>query len=114
MTKTLGRPETFFKQNFKKGNAMLLVTGFATVSQITNNCQLSCGITKFCYTWVNKCDVTRSRHQYMIRGNTSDFIGHPLPKDYISDLHMGPPTTPGPHHLNPALSPVHSVKSLKW
>jgi len=42
----------------------------------------------------------------MIRGNTSDLIGHPLPKDYISDPHMGPPTTPGPrapHHLNPAL-----------
>jgi len=43
----------------------------------------------------------------MISGNTSDFIGHPLPKDSISDPHMGPPTTPGPrdpHHLNPALS----------
>jgi len=42
----------------------------------------------------------------MIRGNTSDFIGHRLPKDFISDLHMGPPATPGPrvpHHLNPAL-----------
>jgi len=32
----------------------------------------------------------------MIRGNTSDFIGHPLPKDSISDPQMGPPTTPGP------------------
>ena len=43
----------------------------------------------------------------MIRENTSDFIGYPLPKDSISDPHMGPPTTPGPpasHHLNPALS----------
>ena len=42
----------------------------------------------------------------MIRGSSSDFIGHPLPKDSISDPHMGPPTTPGPrapHHLNPAL-----------
>jgi len=29
----------------------------------------------------------------MNRRNTSDFIGHPLPKD--SDPHMGPPTTPG-------------------
>jgi len=28
----------------------------------------------------------------MIRGNTSDFIGYPLPKDSISDPHMGPPT----------------------
>jgi len=64
MLKTLGRPETFFKQNFKKGNAVLLVTGFATVSQIANHCQLSCCITKFCYTWVNKCDITRLRHQY--------------------------------------------------
>jgi len=32
----------------------------------------------------------------MIRGSSSDFIGHPLPKDSISDPHMGPPTTPGP------------------
>jgi len=42
----------------------------------------------------------------MIRGNTSDFIGHPLPKGSISDPDMGPPTTPearAPHHLNPAL-----------
>jgi len=45
----------------------------------------------------------------MIRGNTSDFIGHPLPKNSISDPHMGPPTTLGPripHHLNPALITV--------
>jgi len=42
----------------------------------------------------------------MICGNTSDFIGHLLPKDSISDPYMGPLTTPGPrapHHLNPAL-----------
>jgi len=42
----------------------------------------------------------------MIRRNTSDFIGRPLPKDSVSHLHMGPPTKPGPrasHHLNPAL-----------
>ena len=40
----------------------------------------------------------------MIRGNTSDFIGHPIPQDSMS-VH-GPPTTPAPrasHHLNPAL-----------
>jgi len=41
----------------------------------------------------------------MIRGNTSDFIDHPLPKHFVS--HMGPPTTPGPQasrHLYPALA----------
>jgi len=43
---------------------MLLVTGFATVAQISNHCQISCCITKFCYSWVNKCDVTRLRHKY--------------------------------------------------
>jgi len=32
----------------------------------------------------------------MIRGNTSDFMCHPVGKDSISDPHMGPPTTPGP------------------
>jgi len=31
----------------------------------------------------------------MIAGNTSDYIGHPLPKDSVLDPHMGPPTTPG-------------------
>jgi len=48
----------------------------------------------------------------MIRGNTSNFIGHHLPEDSISDPHMGPPTTPGsraPHHLNPALSQLRSA-----
>ena len=38
----------------------------------------------------------------MICGNASDFIDHPLPKNYA-----GPPTTSGPqapHHLNPALA----------
>jgi len=30
--------KTFFKQIFKKGDAMLLATGFATVSQIANYC----------------------------------------------------------------------------
>jgi len=38
---------------------MLLVTGFATVSQMANHCQISRYIIKFCYTWANKCDVTR-------------------------------------------------------
>ena len=49
----------------------------------------------------------------MIHGNTGDFIGRPLPKDSLSDPHMGPPTTPGPrapHHLNPAL--LYSVVGL--
>jgi len=43
----------------------------------------------------------------MISGNTSDFIGHPLFKDSLSDPHMRPPTTPGPrapHHLKSALA----------
>jgi len=31
---------------------LLLVTGFATVSQIADHCQISCCIRKFCYTWV--------------------------------------------------------------
>jgi len=38
----------------------------------------------------------------MFRGNTNDFIDHPLPLY----PHMGPPTTRGAqalHHLNPAL-----------
>jgi len=43
---------------------MLLATGFATVSQIANHCQIPCCITKFCYSWVSKCDVTRLRHKY--------------------------------------------------
>jgi len=50
----------------------------------------------------------------MIRGNTSNFIGHPLPKDSISDPQMGPPTMPGPrapHHLNPVL-PQHCAKTV--
>jgi len=43
---------------------MLLVTGFAIVSQIANQRQLSCCIIKFCYTWIKKCDVTWLRHKY--------------------------------------------------
>jgi len=47
----VGLPRNFFQAKFsEKGNAMLLVTGFATVSQITNHYQLSSCITKFCYT----------------------------------------------------------------
>jgi len=53
---------TFFKQNLKN-DAVLLVTSFATISQIANHCQISCWMTKFCYTWVNKFDVTRLRHK---------------------------------------------------
>jgi len=43
---------------------MLLVTGIATVSQIANHCQISGCITKICFTWVNKCVVTRLHHKY--------------------------------------------------
>jgi len=43
---------------------MLLATGFATVSQIANQCQITCCIIKFCYAWVNKYDVTRLCHEY--------------------------------------------------
>jgi len=46
----------------------------------------------------------------MIRGNTSVFIGHPLPKDSIpahgASHHVW---APGPHHLNPALATVVEV-----
>jgi len=51
--------KVFSNKISKKGNTMFLVTGFATVSQIANHCQLSCCIIRFCYSWVNKCDVTR-------------------------------------------------------
>jgi len=40
--------KTFFKKYFeKKEDAMFLVTGFATVSQIANRCQISCCIITF-------------------------------------------------------------------
>jgi len=50
----------------------------------------------------------------MIRGNTSDFIGHPLPKNSIfahgASHHAW---APGPHHLNPALTePVKHIGTL--
>jgi len=43
----------------RKENVMLLVTDFATVSQIPKSLSNIIGIMTFCYTWVNKCDVTR-------------------------------------------------------
>jgi len=54
----VGSPRNFFQKNFQnfyqvkfqKTDAMFLVTGFATVSQIANQLQRSCCITKFCYT----------------------------------------------------------------
>jgi len=50
MMKTLDRPESFSKKfsklfsskYLKKEDAMLLATGFATVSQIANPCQIPC------------------------------------------------------------------------
>jgi len=58
MMKTLDCPEIFSKKFSKffqakfqsKEDAILLVTGFATVLQIANHCQISCCIMKFCYT----------------------------------------------------------------
>jgi len=56
MRKTLDCPESFpsdfesFKQMFKKEDAMLLATGFPTVSQIANHCQIPCYIIKFYYS----------------------------------------------------------------
>jgi len=49
MMKTLDRPESFFflisklfsSKISKKGDAMLVATDFATVSQIANHCQIS-------------------------------------------------------------------------
>jgi len=96
--KTLDRPETLFKQNFKKGNTMLLVIGFPTVSQIANHCQTSCCIIKFCYTWVNKCDVTILRHKYQwyVKTLVTSSI---IPYLKILYPHIGPPTTPGPQPI---------------
>jgi len=54
----VGSSREFFQINFqnfletkfqKKEDAMLLMTDFATVSQIVNYCQISCCIIKFCY-----------------------------------------------------------------
>ena len=83
---------------------MLLVTGFATLSQIANHCQISCGIKTFCYSWVNVCDLTRLRHKYK-------WSLEILMTSTILDLkllysNMRLPTTLGPqvsHHLNPAM-----------
>jgi len=52
---------TFFKH--QKEDAMLLVIGFATLSQTANQCQISCCIKKLCYCWDNIRDVTRLRHK---------------------------------------------------
>jgi len=43
---------------------MLLVIGFATLSQITNSRQMSCCIKKFCYSWVNVCCPEWFLHKY--------------------------------------------------
>jgi len=58
MMKTLDRPESFsktfstlFSSKYEKnGDAMLVVTGFATVSQIDNPFQIPRCIIKFCYS----------------------------------------------------------------
>jgi len=42
--------KTFFKQILKKEDAMLSATGFATVPQIANHCQIPCCIIKFFYS----------------------------------------------------------------
>jgi len=36
----------------------------SVLQQIANSCQMSCCTIKFCYTWVNKCNVTKLRHKY--------------------------------------------------
>ena len=67
----VGAPRIFFQINFKlfsskswkKEHAILLVTGFATVSQIANHCQILCCIIKFCYSWLT--NVTSQ--DYVIR-----------------------------------------------
>jgi len=58
MMKTLKHPESSFKKfsklfsskYLKKEDAMLPATGFATVSQIANHCQMPSCIIKFCYS----------------------------------------------------------------
>jgi len=53
----VGSPRTFskyfqnlFQAKLKKKDAMLLVTGFATVLQIPDHCQILCCIIEFCYS----------------------------------------------------------------
>jgi len=47
----VGSPRKVFSNKIStKGNTMLLATGFGTVSQIANHCQLLCCIIKFCYS----------------------------------------------------------------
>jgi len=43
----------------------------------------------------------------MVCGNTSDFIDHPLPKNYV-----GPPTTPGPQAPPPSKSGAVVVREV--
>jgi len=54
--KTLDRLETFFKNTCRRffkqiivKNAIFLVTGVETVSQIGNHCQILCWFKLFCY-----------------------------------------------------------------
>jgi len=109
--KTLNRQKVFPK-NFtklfsskylKKEDAMLS----ATVPQIANHCQIPCCIIKFCYSWVNKCDVTRLRHKYQWYVEilvTSTII----PYLSISYPRMGPPTILGHHRRGPRPPPSKS------
>ena len=112
-------PRTFFQKIFKTSfkemtrflsseDAMLLVTGFATVSQIANHSQIPCCIILLCYSWVKKCNVTILRHKYQwyVEILVTSWI---IPYPNILYQPMGPPTTPGPqapHHLNPALTKI--------
>jgi len=54
----------------------------------------------------------------MICGKTSDFIDHPLPKDFVSAHGASHHAwAPGPHHLNPALGHVTSTirkETIGW
>jgi len=55
-SENVGPPRTFFQKIFetfsskyqKKEDAMLLATGFASVSRIVNHCQIHCCNIKFC------------------------------------------------------------------
>jgi len=99
-------PRTFFQKIFKTSfkemtrflsseDAMLLVTGFATVSQIANHSQIPCCIIMLCYSWVKKCNVTILRHKYQwyVEILVTSWI---IPYPNILYPHMGSPTTPGP------------------
>jgi len=70
--KNVGSPRMFIKKIPKhlsskyerKEDAMLLATGFATVSQIANHCQIPCCVITFYHSSINKYDVTRLGHKY--------------------------------------------------